>query len=178
MAEITKTAGGGYSYSGGVATPGRSPRFSFGATDLEDAPYASTEITITQAQLVALRATPITVVGAPGATKVIHFLGAYLELVYAGTGNNTESTANLGFKYTDGSGVQVNETVECTGFIDQTVSTNTHARPKLDPIVAATAATNQALVLHNLGGGEFGTTGGTPTSVLKVKVIYAVHAAS
>lgn len=178
MAETTKPAGGGFSYSGAAATLARSPRISATSSDMEDSPYASTEITITQAQLVALRAAPITVVAAPGSTKVLQFLGAYLELVYAGTGNNTESTANLGFKYTDGSGVQVNESVECTGFIDQTVSTNTHARPKLDPIVAATASTNQPLVLHNLGGGEFGTTGGTPTSSLKVKVIYAVHASS
>lgn len=178
MAEITKVAGGGFSYSGAAATIGRNPRISSTTTDMEDSPYASVEVTITQAQLVLLRATPVELVPAPGTTKVLHFLGAYFELVYAGTGNNTESTANLGIKYTDGSGVQVNETVECTGFIDQTVSTNTHARPKLDPIVAATASTNKALVLHNLGGAEFGVTGGTPTSSLKVKVIYAVHTAS
>lgn len=177
MAETSKTVyGGGMSWAAAPIN-GRSPRISLGASDLENSPYASVEVTITQAQLVALRATPITLVAAPGATKVLHFLGAYFELVYSGTGNNTESTANLGIKYTDGSGVQVNETVECTGFIDQTVSTNTHARPKLDPIVAATAATNQALVLHNLGGGEFGVSS-TPTSSLKVKVIYAVHDAS
>jgi hypothetical protein len=66
----------------------------------------------------------------------------------AGANVLTESTANLGIKFTDGSGVQVNETVECTGFIDQAANTETEARPKLDPIVAGSAAANKALVLH------------------------------
>ncbi len=178
MAEITKPAGGGYSYSGAVATPSRSPRIAFGTTDMEDSPYASIEVTITQTQLVNLRATPVALVAAPGATKVLHFIAAYLELVYAGTGNNTESAANLEIRYTDGSGAQVAETIEATGFIDQTASTNTNARTKLDAIVTAAGSTNQALVIRNNGAAEYGTTGGTPTSVLKVKVIYAVHAAS
>lgn len=179
MAEATKTVSGGTSYPSNTATRGRCPRIpNDGQTsDFEDAPYASVEVTITQAQLLTLRATPVELVPAPGAGKVLDFIAGHIQLVYGGTGNNTESTANLGIKYTDGSGVQVNETVEATGFIDQTVSTNTSARKKIDPIVAATAATNKALVLHNLGGGEYGTTGGTPTSTLKVKVLYAVHVA-
>lgn len=179
MAETTKTVGGGVSYPSGTATRGACPRVpNAGAvTDFEDSPYRSVEVTVSQAEIVALRATPKEIVAAPGAGKVIDFIAAHIQLVYGGTGNNTETSANLGIKYTDGSGVQVCETVEATGFIDQTASTNTSARKKLDPIVAASGATNKALVLHNLGAGEYGTTGGTPTSTLKVKVIYAVHAA-
>lgn len=177
MAELTQPMGGGGSFPSNAGTRGRSPRVGRSVDGFEDSPYSSIEVSITQAQLVLLRATPVELVPAPGAGKVIDFLAAHIQLVYGGTGNNTESTANLGIKYTDGSGVQVNETVEATGFIDQTVSTNTSARKKLDPIVTAAGSTNKALVLHNLGAGEYGVTGGTPTSTLKVKVIYAVHAA-
>ena len=171
----TKSITGGV--NAGTVTEGHCLRVGH-TTDFEDSPIASKEVAITQAQLVLLHSAPITIVPAPGLSKVIQFLGAHLQLVYSGTGNNTESTANLGFKYDSGSGVQVNETVEATGFIDQTADTYTQARPKLDAIVAATAATNKALVLQNLGSGEYGVTGGTPTSQLLVKVVYAVHNAS
>ena len=174
MAEGTKVIGGGISAPSNRLTRGRCPRVPNDGTttDFQDSPYSSVEVSLTAAQIKALRATPITMVPAPGAGKVIDFIGAHLQLIAGGTGF-TESGANLGFKYTDGSGVQVNETVEATGFIDQTVNTNTSARKKLDPIVAASAATNQALVLHNIGGSEIATGDGT----MKVKVLFAVHAA-
>lgn len=130
------------------------------------------EVTLTNAQIKALRATPVSLVSAPGAGKRIKFLGAWLKLV-AGTNVLTESTANLGIKFTDGAGVQVNETVESTGFIDQAVNTETEARPKLDPIVASSASANAALVLHNLGAGEFGGNAANDAT-LKVKVWYSV----
>lgn len=131
------------------------------------------EVTLTNAQIKAVRATPVQLVAAPGAGKVLKFIGAWLKLV-AGANVLTETAANLGIKYTDGAGVQVNETVECTGFIDQAADTATEARPKLDPIVATVAgAINKALVLHNLGAGEFAGNAAADAT-LKVKVWYSV----
>lgn len=123
------------------------------ASATSSALIAQATVTVTNAQIKALRATPKTLVAAPGAGLVLEFVSAQLKLV-AGANVLTESTANLGIKYTNGSGVQVSETIEATGFIDQAANTVTNARPKLDAIVAYTGAANQALVLHNLGAGE------------------------
>lgn len=133
--------------------------------------YAS--IALTNAEIKALRATPKTLVAAPGAGLALEFISAVLILNY-GTNVLSESTANLAVKYTDGSGAQVSETIEMTGFIDQAAHTATNARPKLDAIVARTGYENKALVLHNLGAGEFGGNAANDT-LLRVKIAYRVH---
>jgi len=127
------------------------------------------EVALSSADILALRATPKTLVAAPGAGKMLQFIKAALLLDATATAY-VESSANLGIKYTDGSGVQVCETIEATGFIDQTADTATAARPKLDPIVAKTGCENKALVLHNLGAGEY-TTG---TGTMRVKLWFSV----
>ncbi len=112
-----------------------------------------TKTTLTSAQIKALRATPQTVIPAFGSGIISEFIRATLFL-NAGTNVLTETTYNLSFKYTNGSGVAISDTVETTGFIDQASDTYTSAVPVKDAIVAATGATNQAIVLHNIGGGE------------------------
>lgn len=127
------------------------------------------EVSISSGELLALRATPKTLVAAPGAGKVLEFCGAVLLLDATATAY-VESSANLSVKYTNGSGAKVSDDIEATGFIDQTADTMTTARPKADAIVAKTGCENQALVLHNIGAGEY-TTG---TGTMRVKVSYRV----
>jgi len=131
------------------------------------------ETSIAAAAVKTLRATPVELVAAPGAGKMIEFLSAQLFLDY-GTSGLTETADNLAIKYTDGSGAAASETIEATGFIDQTADTVTNAVSKKDTIVAKTGCENKKLVLHNTGDGEFGDAG-TSTSVLRVKVAYRVH---
>lgn len=114
---------------------------------------AQAVVTVTNAQIKAARATPVTLVPAPGSGKMLQFVSAVLRL-NAGTNVLTESTANLAVKYTDGSGVAVSDTIETTNFIDQAAATYTSAVPVKDAIVAATGCVNKALVLHNVGAGE------------------------
>lgn len=128
-------------------------------------------VSLTNAQVLNLRATPIELVAAPGAGKAIEFVSAVLIFDY--TAAYTETTDNLGIKYTNGSGVQVSETIETTGFLDATADTMTTAVARPDVIVAKTGCENKALVLHNLGDGEFG--GGDAANALRVKVAYRVH---
>lgn len=129
-------------------------------------------VSLTNAEIKALRASPKTLVPAPGAGYLLEFICATLLLDY-GSNGLTESADNLGVRYGDGSGTQISETIEATGFIDATADTMTTARVKQDGIVAKSACENKALVLHNLGDGEFGGNAGADT-VMRVKIAYRV----
>lgn len=128
------------------------------------------EVSITNAEMLALRATPKTLVAAPGAGKFLEFVSA--QLLFDRTAVYTESADNMAVRYTNGSGVIVSQAIESTGFVDASADTITNALPKIDTIVAGTGAANQALVLHNTGDGEFG--GGNAANVIRVKVAYRV----
>jgi len=127
------------------------------------------EVSITAAEIKALRATPKTLVAAPGSGKVLEFLGTVLMLD-AGSEVLAEDADNLAIKYTNGSGNAASAAIECTGFIDQSSDTIINAIPASDVIMAA----NAALVLHNTGDAEF-TGNASNDAVLRVKVAYRVH---
>lgn len=130
-------------------------------------------VNLTNAQIKALRATPKTLVAAPGATKSIELISAILKLT-AGANVLTEAADNMAIRYTDGSGVIVSQTIEATGFIDQAANTFTNALPKIDAIAAATGALNQALVLHNTGDGEYAGNAAADAT-MRVRIVYRVH---
>lgn len=143
-------------------------------SDVEDAFVADgsvqfAEVAITSPEILALRATPKTLVAAPGAGKIVDFLKMVLILDATATAY-VESSANLGVRYGSSSGAKASDDIEATGFIDQTGDTMTTARPKADAIVAKASCENQPLVLHNLGAGEY-TTG---TGTMRAKVWYSV----
>ena len=123
------------------------------------------EVSLTSANLLALRATPITLVAAPGAGKLTQFLGASLFMDSTATAY-TESADNLVIRYQNTTGDVVSEIIETTGFIDQTTDQYTQAIPVIDPIVAKAVCENTALVLHNNGDGELAV----GTGVLRVKI--------
>jgi len=130
------------------------------------------KVRLTNAQIKALRATPITLV--PAVTnKVIQFVGAQLKLVY-GSNVFTETADNMAIKYTNGSGVAVSQAIEATGFIDAAANTITNAIPALDAIVAETGAKSKALVLHNTGDGEYAGNAAADSTMV-VTVSYMVH---
>ncbi len=128
-------------------------------------------VTLTNANMLALRATPITLVAAPGANKRIQYLGATLNLD-ASAGAYTETADNMAVKFTNGSGVAVSATIEATGFVDQAAKMHSQSIPVVDAIVAEAGCVNQALVLHNTGDGEYG--GGNAANSLVVNVTYRV----
>jgi hypothetical protein len=130
-------------------------------------------VSITNAEMLALRATPKTLVAAPGAGYVIEFVSA--ELFFDYTAVYTESADNMAIRFTDGSGTIVSQAIEATGFLTATADTKTNALPKIDAISAKTACDNALLCLHNTGDGEYG--GGNAANVVRVRVTYRVHPA-
>ena len=124
-------------------------------------------VAITTAQMKAARATPVTLVAAPGAGYVLEFLGATFIYDYAAA--YTESADNLEIRFTDGSGAIASTTLETTGLLDATSDQIRTWKPITTDI---TPVANAALVLFNNGDGEFGGTG----SPVRIKVAYRVHA--
>lgn len=143
------------------------------SADLDPTLVQYATVTLTNANIKAMRATPITLVAAQGANKVVELVSALLKLV-AGTNVLTETIDNMAIKYTGGSGVAVSQTIEATGFIDQAANTITNALPVIDPIAALSASANKALVLHNTGDGEYGGNAAADATMV-VKIAYRVH---
>ncbi|MEK6744292.1 MAG: hypothetical protein AABZ15_11800 [Nitrospirota bacterium] len=144
-----------------------------GSADLDPTAIKYATVALTNANIKNLRATPITLVAAQGASKVIEFVSAQLRLDY-GSNVFTETADNLAVRYENGAGALASQAIECTGFIDAAADTITNALPKIDAIVAQASMANKAIVLHNTGDGEFGGNAGADT-LMVVKVAYRVH---
>lgn len=131
------------------------------------------EVALTNAEIKALRATPKTLVAAPGAGKKLEFVAAELYLDYGGTNVFTETTDNLAIRYNNTTGVIVSQAIETTGFIDQSADTATNALPKIDAIAAKSGCENLSLVLHNTGDGEIAGNAAN-NNLMRVKVAYRI----
>jgi hypothetical protein len=151
----------------GEVTSGSS---AFTASPTGDGVTQWAEVTITNAEMLALRAAPKTLVAAPGAGKVLEFVG--LQLFFDRTGAYTETADNMAVRFDNGTGVIVSQAIESTGFVDAAGDAITNGLPKIDGLATAAQGENKALVLHNTGDGEFG--GGNAANVIRAKVSYRV----
>jgi len=113
----------------------------------------SRNVKITSAQLLALNATPQTIVPAPGANFGLVFEGMQIHkpagTAYAGIAAGED----LSVKYTNAAGAEVGE-CETTGFLDQATAQSRYMRPHTAASLVSdkTPVANAALVLHMLSG--------------------------
>lgn len=124
------------------------------------------EGTLTNAEALALRATPKTLVAAPGAGYFNVFAG--LNIQFDRTAAYVESAANLVVRYTNTAGAVASAIGEATGFADAAADAFLDIIPADSPLMVA----NAALVLHNNGAGEW--TGGNASNVFYWTVFYRV----
>lgn len=127
-------------------------------------------VVVTNAQIKALRATPLNLVGAPGAGYFNQFLGAVIKLNH-GTEVLTETADNLVIQY-DG-GQDASAAIETTGFIDQAADMIAVVIPATIAAVAAADVENDALELFNTGDGEIAGNA-TLDATLTINITYRI----
>lgn len=125
------------------------------------------DVTITSAELLALNATPKTIVAAPGAGFGLVLVGAVAYKAAGTAYAGIASGEDLAIKYTDSSGTAL-ATIETTGFLDQaTAQVRAVEAYRAASGVNSFTPSNTPLVAHMLTG-EI-TTG---NSDLKLRVYY------
>ncbi len=124
------------------------------------------DVQLTNAQMLVLRATPITLIPAPGANRAI-IVERVLVVSDSGTGTAwTETNDNMDVRY---AGSTVILTLETTGLIDTGDVQTRHQAPAE---AVATPIPNSAVELFNNGDREFG--GGNVANSFSVRVWFRV----
>jgi hypothetical protein len=126
-------------------------------------------ITVSSAELLALRATPKTLLPACPSGSMYAFAHA-IAVADNGTAY-VVGTNDLAIRYKDGSGDVISQTIDTAGLLDQTTDIMSFVGPiATDSKTPKADCDGQALVLHNTGASEF-TTG---TGVLRMHVWYHI----
>lgn len=112
-------------------------------------------VTISSAQLLALNATPQTIVAAPGANRGLVFQGALLHKPAGTAYGGIAAGEDLSVKYTGAAGAELG-VCETTGFLDQATAQTRWIRPHATTGAGIasdiTPPANAPLVLHLLVG--------------------------
>lgn len=123
------------------------------------------EVTLTNAQILALNATPVSIVAAPDTGKIIVPLKAVYQHIYATAAFVLTNVTDIEIRYTGTSGA-VMVKMPTTGVLDQTANTTAWGAPQANAIGVA----NAAAVVHIAGTASPITGAGTA----KVKFWYEV----
>ena len=120
---------------------------------------------LTNAQVKALRATPQTLIPAPGAGRTI-IVESVDVVCAASAAAYTETADNIVVEYSGGTDIVE---IETTGFIDQASVQTRTIRPAA---TLTTPVANEAVQLKNNGDGEFG--GGNAANSMSLRIRYRV----
>ncbi len=127
-------------------------------------------VTLTNAQIKALLATPITLVAAQGEDTIVVVTAATF-ILYAGTEVLTEAGDNIAIGYADGTTELLS--LETTSFIDNSVNALAEVKAN-DQALLVSEGNNIAVVIYNNGAAEFAgndTADATMKVIVKYKII-------
>jgi len=114
-------------------------------------------VVLTNSQIKALRATPLTLVAAPGAGLFVNPIDCVLELIYGGNNAFTANVGdNLALKWKDGTTTPIIQG-GLQAFLQGTANAfNAFVGPATgsDINVAGASVVNNPLVIHNIGAAE------------------------
>lgn len=125
----------------------------------------TTKLTLTANQIKALRATPITIVSAPGSGKVINVISCMVKLNYGGTAFTAAASQTIGLSYNGIAGQSIIAAVAPNALI---VATTTSIRATISggqDVTTYTNLENQPIVLFNTVATEI-TVGNSTMDVL------------
>lgn len=127
-------------------------------------------VALSNANLLALAATPIEVVPAPGAGKFIQVLGWRFRTIFVATAmDDAAADGDLILKYAGGSTI---DTMQSDGLVDAAATTQGLSGNLTELLVAESGIDNIAVQISN-GGAEF-TGGGGGDSTAEVEVFYRI----
>ncbi len=139
---------------------------------MDDEIIQITSGTIANAAVRTLNATPVTVIPAPGAGKMILVHRVVWELDYTAPGFDAAAAGDtLLLRYTDGSGAAVVSAIAGDTFGGATADTIAVAIGVAVAVAAATSRVNQAIVAAITTGEWYSAAGG---SAIKYKIWYSV----
>lgn len=132
--------------------------FKVGGLNINGLRHRHVRVVLTNAQIKAIRATPVTAVAAQGAGTIILPVACYVGLIYGGTNAFTAAANdNLSLKLKDGTGA-----ILMSGAVQAFVQATNSAISQMVPGQAVGATVNvskangdnQPLVIHNQTAGE------------------------
>jgi hypothetical protein len=131
---------------------------------------------LTNAQILALVGTPVTLVPAPGAGLILEFISGALFFDYTAAYVEPSAPDDLVVRYTGASGTITSQDVDSTNFLTASADAMAFIAPLAGAITTVrlkTAVDNQPLVLHNTGTD---LTGGNAGNVVRYSISYRIVA--
>lgn len=133
-------------------------------------------VALTNAQILALLTTSVTIVAAPGSGKLVEVLGGLIVFDYTAAYTETGGNDNWRLYYGDSGKEPATNVIETTGFVDATADAIIKFGPVAnDQVIQGAEMSNTAIVLSGVTGGDYTQLGGgNAANAITVFIAYRI----